>query len=43
MALAILRHHGSAKHSVRTRKMLAAVNDDYRFSLISPPLALIIA
>ena len=31
MALNTIRHNGPSKHSLRLRKMRAAINDDYRF------------
>jgi predicted transposase YbfD/YdcC len=34
MALNVIRHNGPSKHSLRLRKMRAAINDDYRFELI---------
>lgn len=34
MALNVLRHNDHAKRSIRTRKILASINDDFRFSLI---------
>ena len=34
MALNVLRHNDHAKRSIRTRKILASINDDLRFSLI---------
>lgn len=34
MALNVIRHNDPSKHSLRLRKMRAAINDDYRFELI---------
>lgn len=37
MAFNVIRHNGPSPHSVRMRKLKAALNDDYRFSLIFDP------
>jgi predicted transposase YbfD/YdcC len=34
MALNVIRHNGTSKHSLRIRKLRASLNDDYRFELI---------
>ena len=34
MALNVIRHNGPSKHSLRMRKMRAAINDNYRLELI---------
>jgi hypothetical protein len=34
IALNIIRHNGSSKQSLRTRKLRTSLNDDYSFELI---------